>query len=244
MNPHGNPNFPATRWTLIRRLKSPDATEARRALDDVCAQYYYPLYCFIRHYGLDHDDAQDALQDFFSKLLRLGSFEAASASRGHLRGFLATALRRFLINWRRDHSHRTREISLEPAPSHGDPEDRYRREQFPDADTPESILDRQWGFELLQRVLQRLGENYAARGRMSVFETLRPVLLAGGSLRGEDTPQLAAALGTTEGAVRVALSRMLHDYRAILEDEVLHTVESPGEVNAEIADLLRIFRSE
>ncbi len=244
MSSSRDPNFPSTRWTLIRRLKSLDASEARRALDELCAQYYYPLYCYIRHTGLEHDDAEDALHDFFSKLLRLGTFEAATASRGRLRAFLSTALRRFLINWRRDQSHRTREISLDVASPFGAPADRYQREQFTDTETPENILDRQWGLELLQRVIQRLEENYAARGRAPLFATLRPVLLAGGSLRGEDTSRLAAALGTTEGAMRVALSRMLQDYRGILEDEVLHTVESTAEVDAEIADLLRVFRTE
>ena len=67
----GNGCFPATQWTLIHRLRSSDAKVARRALDDLCAQYYYPLYCYIRRRGFDQHDAEDALQDFFSKLLRL-----------------------------------------------------------------------------------------------------------------------------------------------------------------------------
>ena len=240
----GAGRFPTTRWTLIRRLKSADPSAARRALDDLCGQYYYPLYCYIRHRGFDHHDAQDALHDFLAKLLRLEAFEDAAPDRGRLRAFLGTALRRFLSNWRRDQPHRSREVSLELPPPADDTEERYRRERFTDADTPERIFDRKWGLELLHRVVRRLGESYAARGRATVFETLRPVLLAGGSLRGEDTSHFAAALATTEGAVRVALSRLLRDYRGFLEDEVLQTVESPSEVDTEIAHLLQVFRNE
>jgi RNA polymerase sigma-70 factor (ECF subfamily) len=236
--------FPTTRWTLIRRLKSPDASTVRRALNDLCAQYYYPLYCYIRHRGFDHHDAEDALHDFLAKLLRLEAFEDAAPDRGRLRAFLGTALRRFLSNWCRDRPHRAREVSLDlPAPA-GDAEERYRRERFTDADTPERIFDRQWGLELLHRVVHRLGESYAARGRTPIFETLRPVLLAGGSLRGGDTSRYATALATTEGAVRVALSRLLRDYRDLLEDEVLQTVESTAEVDTEIGHLLQVFRTE
>jgi hypothetical protein len=37
--------FPTTQWTLIARIKSPDEGVARGALDELCAQYHYPLYC-------------------------------------------------------------------------------------------------------------------------------------------------------------------------------------------------------
>ena len=244
MIPPSDGTFPETHWTLIQRLKSPDPSTVRRALDELCRQYYYPLYCYIRHRGLEHHDAEDALQDFLVKLLRLGTFEEADASRGRLRAFLGTALRRFLINWRRDHSARDRAASLELATTGHDREQRYREERFTEAETPEFIFDRQWGLEVLHRVIHRLGKSYAARGRTCVFETLRPVLHAGGSLRGEDTSRLAAALDTTEGAVRVALSRLLRDYRGILEDEILQTVDSRAEVETEIAHLLQVFAAE
>jgi RNA polymerase sigma-70 factor (ECF subfamily) len=241
MSAPGDGSFPKTRWTLIHRLKSPDASTARRALEELCAQYYYPLYCYIRQRGLDHHDAQDALHDFLAKLLRLSAFAEADASRGRLRAFLGTALQRFLINWRRDQSHRDHEVSLDLALPGDDPEQRYREEHFADTDTPERIFDRKWGHELLQSVLRRLGESYAARGRRPVFDTLRPVLLAGGSLRGGDSARLAASLAMSEGAMRVALSRLLGEYRAILEEEVLHTVASRAEVDAEIAHLVGVF---
>ena len=132
-------------------------------------------------------------------------------------------------------------MSLDLAPPGHDPEERYREERFADTDTPERIFDRKWGHELLAGVLRRLGQNYAARGRSPIFDTLRPVLLAGGSLRGGDSAQIAATLSMSEGALRVALSRLLGEYRTILEEEVQHTVETRAEVDAEIAHLLEVF---
>lgn len=243
MKPVRGGDFPNTRWTLIARLRDQDAAIARRALEELCAQYYYPLYCYIRRRGFVHDDAQDALHDFLAKLLRVHAFEEADAGRGRLRAFLCTALGRFLLNWRRDHADREREVSLDLPPPGDDPERRYHEERFADADTPEVIFDRKWGHELLESVLCRLEQDYAARGRVTVFHSLLPVLLAGGTLRGGDTGQIAATLAMSEGAVRVALYRLLGEYRKILEEEVLHTVESRADVDAEIAHLRAVFHT-
>jgi DNA-directed RNA polymerase specialized sigma24 family protein len=236
--------FPSTRWTLIARLRSPDDATARRALDDLCAQYRYPLYCYIRRRGFSHHDAEDALQDFLVKLLRLDTFAGAEESRGHLRSLLATALQRFLASWLRDRPHRAREISVDPLPDDGrDDEGRYQHEHFTERDTPEVLFERKWSHALVTGALARLRERYEAAGKIALFTALQPVLIAGGSLRGEDAPALAASLGTTAGALRVALSRLLRDYRAAIEDEVAATVETPRAVAEELAHLLAIIRS-
>src|SRR5687767_4122376 len=98
MQPRDDGRFPTTHWTLIARLKGPDDGDARRALNEICAQYHYPLYCYIRRRGLEHHDAEDALHDFLARLLRLDSLEKASAAQGRLRGYLCVSLQRFLIS--------------------------------------------------------------------------------------------------------------------------------------------------
>lgn len=75
IRPKGESRFPTTEWTLISRLKSEDGATSARALDDLCRQYHYPLYCLIRSRGLAHHDAEDALHDFLAKLLRLESLQ-------------------------------------------------------------------------------------------------------------------------------------------------------------------------
>lgn len=240
--PRGDGKFPTTSWSLIARLKSPDETTARRALDDIVAQYHFPLYCIISHRGLAHHDAEDALHDFLAKLLRLEAFAGADAEKGRLRAFLSTALGRFLSNWRRDRVARSRDLSLDaPAPVR-EAEARYHATQFPDHETPERLFDRQWACELLARVLSRLAADYKGRGKGAIFTTLAPVLQGGGSLRGGDTAALAATLGLSENGLRKTNQRLLEDYRRLLEEEVLQTVETREEVDAEIAHLLASFR--
>jgi RNA polymerase sigma-70 factor (ECF subfamily) len=50
--------------------------------------------------------------------------------------------------------------------------------------------------------------------------------------------EIGIALGMTEGAVKVAAHRMRSRYRELLREEVARTVADPGEVEAELAELL------
>lgn len=240
--PGGSGYFPTTRWTLIGRLRSGDESAVHRALEDLCTQYRFPLYCVIRHRGLAHHDAEDALHDFLSKLLRLDAFADADAGKGRLRSFLCSALQRFLINWHRDRAAHRREVSLDAFAPGQDDEARYAAHAFPDHETPERIFDRQWAGELLGRVLRRLAGQYEARGKSALFGKLAPVLQGGGSLRGEDTAALAGSLGLSQSGLRSAHQRFLADYRDLIEEEVSQTVASPAEVGDEIAHLLAAFR--
>lgn len=240
----GNGQFPTTHWTLIARLKSDDTSEARRALDEICTQYHYPLYCNIRRRGLNHHDAEDALHDFLSKLLRKDSLEQVSAERGRLRGYLCVSLQRFLLGRQRtaDARQQARNVSLETLPlSLEEAEQRYLKEHFTEADSPERIFERQWARELMSRVLRQLADNYQQRGKAQLFQTLRPSLLAGGSMRGEDVTDMSARLGMTANNLRVANNRLLTKYRQILEHEVAQTVPSKEEVRSEIDYLMGLF---
>jgi RNA polymerase sigma-70 factor (ECF subfamily) len=44
-----------------------DPRDARAALKDLCASYWYPLYAFARRRGLAHHAAQDLVQAFFAR---------------------------------------------------------------------------------------------------------------------------------------------------------------------------------
>ena len=238
-----NGQFPTTKWTLISRVRSGDALVARLALDEICALYHYPLYCYIRRRGLEHHDAQDALHEFLAKLLRLDSIKGICIEQGRLRAFLSTALQRFLFTWFRDHEKQRREFSMDAEAELAEAEGRFQRERLTDQDTPELIFERKWAHELLRHVQRKLKDRYADKGKAALFEALRPALVAGGTLRGEDTPMIATSLGMTPGALRVAMSRLLDEYREVLRGEVLQTVENADDVEDEIAYMLTVFHT-
>ena len=235
-------HFPDTHWTLIARIKSPDAAVAARALDDLCTQYHYPLYCYIRRRGLAHHDAQDVLHDFLAGLLRQRALERLEESRGRLRGYLSTALGRHIHAWRESEDRRDQPaVDLATALDFDAIAYRYQREQFTDADTPERVFERKWAQELLAHALATLGADCARRGKGALFAALRPVVERGGSLRGEDNDAIAASLGISAQAVRSALSRLMHEFRGTMRAAVRLTVEDDAEVDAELLHLLSLF---
>jgi RNA polymerase sigma-70 factor (ECF subfamily) len=242
MNNEAAGNFPSTDWTLIARLRSRHEDVAHLALDELCGKYHYPLYCFIRRRGLDHHDAQDALHDFLAKLLRNESLKSTQRESGKLRGFLSTALQRFLANWHRDHAKERLNVSIEAQQELERSEERFQREKLTDEDTPERVFERKWAQELLRRVLAEIEAEYERKNKLSIFQALRPVVLAGGSLVGEDTDGLALSLGMSSATLRVAMSRFLGDYRDRLRREVLQTLANPDEIDEELASLANAFQ--
>ena len=238
---HGH--FPTTQWTLVARIKSADPTVAAHALDELCAQYHYPLYCYLRRRGCEHHDSQDVLHDFLAGLLRQRALERIAEERGTLRGYLSLSLGRHLHQWRLSEARREQPFSeAETKLDFAAIEQRYRHERFTDADTPDRVFERKWALELLRQVLGKLGERYCQRGRGPVFGALRPVLEGGGSLRGEDTRAMAVSLGLTDEALRGALSRLLREFREEMRAEVRLTVEHSEEVPAELTYLLGLFQ--
>ena len=121
-----------------------------------------------------------------------------------------------------------------------DAEARYRFEPADDA-TPDRLFDRAWATTLLDRVLGLLAQEYAQTGRADVFDRLKVVLSQGkGAV---PAAELAAQLGTTEGAVHTAVHRLKKRYRAILQQEIAATLDDPSEVDEEIRWLFEAIRS-
>jgi RNA polymerase sigma-70 factor (ECF subfamily) len=122
----------------------------------------------------------------------------------------------------------------------GDAENRYRFEPADDS-TPDRLFDRAWATILLDRVLGLLAQEYAQTGRAEVFDRLKVVLSQGKGV--VPAADLAAQLGTTEGAVHTAVHRLKKRYRAILQQEIAATLDDPSEVDEEIRWLFEAIRS-
>jgi RNA polymerase sigma-70 factor (ECF subfamily) len=102
--------------------------------------------------------------------------------------------------------------------------------------TPERLFDRRWALAVLEQVLARLRREFIDAGNGALFETIKDCLTPD---RGKlPYAQLARRLGMTEGALKVAVHRMRRRYRDLLRHEIAQTVETPAQVDEEIAYLL------
>ena len=212
------------------------ATDKRRALEELIRAYWFPLYAFVRRQGETPAGAEDMVQEFFARLLEKKFLAQVDRSKGKFRSFLLASLRHFLAN-EHDKARALKRGGSVPivALDALDAEARYALEPVDDM-TPQRLFDRRWALAVLDQVLVRLRQEYADTGKGPLFETIKGCL----------TPQreslsyarLAHRLGMTEGALKVAIHRMRRRYRDLLRDEIAQTVDSPQQVEEEIAYLL------
>lgn len=231
--------FATTHWTLVLAAgRANDTTGVRAALGELCQTYWYPLYAYVRRRGYSSHDAEDQVQGFFARLIRLNSLAELSRGQGRFRAFLLASLKHYLADEWDKSSAAKRDVRQTISWDALEAEERYAAEPS-DRLTPERLYERQWALTLLERVVGRLRGEYESSGKGDLFQTLQIAVTSGAGAI--PYPELAARLDQSEGALRVTVHRLRQRYRQILREEIAHTVESPEEIEAELADLRRVL---
>lgn len=233
------PGFATTRWTMVLAAGRGGAGEAcadsERALAELCATYRPPVLAHARRRGLSPADAEDAVQGFFQKLLRLGSLASLRPRELRFRAWLLAAFNHHLADLR-DHARAAKRggdrlVQLDSAGWGG-------LAAADAAPAPDEAFDRAWARALLEVTMERLRAEHAAAGRADWFEALVPCL--GGRIAEAPQAGVAARLGLSEPALRVAVHRLRRRYRDMLREEVAQTVASPGEIDDELRHLMAV----
>jgi RNA polymerase sigma factor (sigma-70 family) len=227
--------FHTTQWSLVLRAGRQEV--ARAALQELCQRYWYPLYAYVRRKGHSPEEASDLTQAFFLSFIEKHDVAAANPERGRFRSFLLSAMNHFMANhWRAKRTQKRgggKIASLSVNFEEG--ESRYCHEPA-HTDTAERIFERRWALTMLEEALAALRDEMTTVGKATHFETLKPFLDDSSSITYE---QAAASLNMSAVAVRVAVHRLREKYRRHLRDRVAQTVDSPEEIDRELADLLR-----
>lgn len=233
-----NPRFTTTRWSVVLRAGG-HGEEAGQAMAELCQRYWFPLYSYARRHGRSAADAEDGVQAFFALVLERELFASADPQKGRLRTYLLTAFSRHL---RDEHARDTalkrggqqRALSIDTA----DAEARYHMEPA-DRATPEQMFERRWAMSILEQTMQRVAESYATAGNAAAFDALRPTLE--NPLSPIDYKSLAASLGSSEGAARVAVHRLRQRFGDRLREIIRDTVEDDEAVEAELQYLQEVL---
>ncbi|MGA2077897.1 MAG: sigma-70 family RNA polymerase sigma factor [Terriglobia bacterium] len=233
----GPSQFPTTRWTLVVSAGDPNRKEARSALAYLCENYWYPLYAYLRRRGYPVDQAQDLTQEFFMRLLEGRYLDRADQEKGRFRSFLLTSLKFFVADEEDRQRARKRGGGTVMPLEFSSGEQRYQREPAHD-ETPERIFERRWALSVLDRVVERLRNEFAHHGRPERFERLKVFLLGQ-----PDTPYAALAreMNTSEGALKVAIHRLRKRYRELFRQEIADTVADPADVESELRFLAAVL---
>lgn len=227
-DPPSGPSGPVvTRWTLVVRARG-GSPEARAALSDLCAAYYGVVETFIRRETSDPEAARDLTQEFFARVLSGSGLGGADPLRGRFRSYLFGAVKHFLAGERARRLAARRGGGAEHVPLVQDATETQAAMEIadPGAPSPEGAFDRQWAAAVLARALDRLGTEMVAEGRGRLFEVLKPCLQ--GAAEPPAQAGLAAALGLSEGAVKVAIHRLRQRFRAAVRSEIAETLADPA----------------
>jgi len=238
----GDPRaFATTRWSLILSAAKSESGEqkARDALNELCRNYWRPIFSFVCRRGYSMEDAQDLTQDFFVKILEHNWLEHADPNRGRFRSLLLKSLQNFLNSAaERTHTHKrggdVKFVSWDDWMAEA-PSQLSISPQALESLPPERLFDLRWAVTVVEHALRRLSEECEGKGRLRLFHALSPYLTAE---RDEVSyANLSTALGVAETAVKKQLHNMRQRYRSLLRDEVAHTVADPTDVEDEIRHL-------
>jgi DNA-directed RNA polymerase specialized sigma24 family protein len=235
-------DFATTHWTVVLKARDRSGSEASAALAQLCETYWYPLYAYVRRRIADVHEAQDFTQAFFAHLLEKAVIANADAERGRFRAFLLTACQRFLINgWQKARAVK-RGGGRRPLSLDFDSGESKLGLVAIETLTAEQVYEQQWAITLLERVMERLRAEYAAKERSQYFEALKPLLA--GSSQQIGYADAARSLRISEATARVAGHRMRQRYRELLRSEIANVVERPEDIDDEIRALFTALGAE
>lgn len=227
--------FPKTRWTLIAQLAAPESRDG--ALSALCRDYWPPVYSYLRRTGKGHEDAEDATQGFFAKLVQSEVFSQADAGAGKLRTYLLSVLQNFLANDGRIAGAQKRS-AFRKAVSMDDPTVFGELETVASSSaSPTEAFDRAWLGLVLDRAVTALRAQYAESGKEALFVALFPSLMERDE---ESQASLAAAVGLSVSNFRVQLHRLRARYRSALMGALSETLGEGADLNAELAYLFSL----
>jgi len=232
--------FTTTHWSVVLTATEKPSPQAAAALEKLCRTYWYPLYAYVRRKGYDAPNAQDLTQAFFARLLARNYLSVADRNKGKFRSFLLGSLEHFLAReWAKAHAQKRGSGQLPFSLDEVDSENRYVLEPA-DELTAEKIFDRRWATTLLEQAMTRLREECAASCKRDLFEHVEALL---GGEKGESSyAQVAASLGMSEGAVKVAVHRLRQRYGELVRAEIAQTVATQEEAEEELRYLAALLR--
>lgn len=240
--PRNSPSsdFPATRWTLIRKAQRAGDAEAAQALNEICRSYWYPIYAYARRYGFNPEDAEDVTQDFFQNVITHDSLQATHEDKGRLRNFMLAMLKRIISKHLRHDAAQKRGGSKSATISFDEfgAEARYVMEPA-DGRDPDALFDQAWARDVLVTAESKLLADYAKADNALTFEQLRQFLPLGDNA----TPYADAAtkLGINEATLRLQIHRMRKRYAKLIEQVIAETVSDKAEQKAELEHLMSVI---
>jgi RNA polymerase sigma factor (sigma-70 family) len=226
--------FRTTRWSAVLLSAQSRVPGSKDALAELCSVYWQPIYTFVRRRGYDVADAQDLTQSFFLHLLDHKALRHVCPLKGKFRSFLLRSLQNHLSNAADSARCLKRGGQMQFVPLETMSAEDCQLIGLCDFSTAETIFDARWAITLLDQAMSRLEQDYAAQGKATTFEVLKPFLEPTNTNATLTYEQVADSLRLSVESVKSLIHRRRKRYGCLLREEVARTVSDPGEIDEEI----------
>jgi RNA polymerase sigma-70 factor (ECF subfamily) len=237
----GGASFRTTHWSVIADCAQADEI-GFAALEQLCRDYWPPLYSFARRRGYSPSDAQDMVQGLFASFLETKGYTRADRTKGKFRSFLLASLKHYMANvWDREHALKRGgdrgfvllDLELEAA------EALHVSEGETAALDEEQAYEQRWANTLVACAIGHLSEEFSGPAKAHLFQELKPFLCGGAGLPSQ--VEVAARLGIPIGTLRSHLLRLRMRYAELLRQEVARTIGSADNVDEELRRFRKIL---
>jgi DNA-directed RNA polymerase specialized sigma24 family protein len=229
--------FPATRHSVIERIRGASDHERRAAFGDLVEGYWKPLYKHLRvTWRLDPEDARDATQAFFADAFQKGWLEKFEPEKARFRTFVRMCADRFVMNRRQAESRLKRGGAIARVPLDFEGAEREVLPALATAPEAEEFFYQEFVRALFARAVSAVREEYASRpGHVALFERydLEPA-------DGVSYASLAREFGLSVAQVTNQLSQVRRSFRRHALAALRGLCGSDAEFRREARDLFGV----
>lgn len=220
-----------TAWSMVNGAQR-GGQEGRAYLERLINTYWKPAYYYARRRGMDHHAASDCVQEFFARMLAGDWLQTVDKERGHFRGWLLTALRRWVGRSRQATG--MDRLTL----VNDDVVQAYEREDH--NQDPDDLFNRAWAKSCLDEAMRLMQEEQHSGARARQVQVFLAYLEA--VHRDNEQPSYDI-LGERFGVPVTTITNDLHRARALFKSYLLRvvadTVGDPEDAEQELWELRR-----
>lgn len=162
--------FPQTVWDLILKARDPSADVRRAGLEELCRQYWKPVYHYVRVTCVkSNEEAKDLAQGFFMHLVESAELQRYEPERASFRTYLKMVLKHFVRDEDKKAQALKRGGGCRILPLDG-PEMTAMDLPAPTATSdPDRAFDHGWRVALLRDAVERVRTRYLSDGLLIKF---------------------------------------------------------------------------
>lgn len=205
--------FPATRHSVIERIRDTDPDTRRAAFGDLVEGYWKPVYKHLRvTWRLDSDEARDLTQGFFTEAFQKAWLERFEPGKARFRTFVRVCADRFAMNARQSRSRLKRGGAAHTIALDFDGADREILDHRPASAGPDEYFHQEFVRALFERALHALRCECQSSGRTVHYALFERYDIA----PGEDVSyaQLASEFNLSATQVTNYLAQVRRAFRA------------------------------